>query len=117
VQSRPRWISLRRHAKVRLLHGHGRRHAGAYNSTTFTKAGRFEHDSGSGANATFDTGGGFATHSSREVKGTYAVKDGYISLTDEEGKPFRRWTVLLSEGTDDKDKPKTYILVDGDYID
>lgn len=87
----------------------------AWSSTTFKKDGTFKFNRGSGASATFNTGGGYAMHSSDDNEGKYAVKGGYIELLDKNNKSFKRWTILLSEGEEDK-KKKTYILVDGDFI-
>ncbi len=87
----------------------------SYSSTTYKKDGTFTLEKGAGSNATFDAGGGFATHSSDEAKGTYRVKDGFVEHTDNTGKLVSRKTIVLSDGTDEG-KPKTWILVDGEYV-
>jgi hypothetical protein len=71
----------------------------AFSSVTFHPDGSYENTRMGGATATYDTGAGFATSSEDHGRGTYAIRDGLLTMTPDDGsEPTAR--LAFSNGTD-----------------
>jgi hypothetical protein len=71
----------------------------AFSSVTFHPDGSYEDTRMGGASATYDTGGGFATSSEDQGRGTYAIRDGLLTMIPDDGsEPTAQ--LAFSNGTD-----------------